>query len=149
MNALLGITEQNTPPPELDDEDNRVRAIICNHDDDDDQTASMYSMINVPEIDETHSQQALEMLKTHGISMMPEEDPSSNLVASAIQNGRKLVLSEGGKLVLNDAKKSAAHIQTTTKHIQPINQKVSMFILSLLVVRNLLRCMLKMVGCKD
>lgn len=46
------------------------------------------------------------MLKDHGISMMPEdEDTSKELLATALQNGRQLVLSEGGKLLLNETKK--------------------------------------------
>lgn len=46
------------------------------------------------------------MLKDHGISMMTEdEDTSKELLATALQNGRQLVLSEGGKLLLNETKK--------------------------------------------
>ncbi|XP_039965706.1 ankyrin repeat domain-containing protein 18A isoform X1 [Bactrocera tryoni] len=48
----------------------------------------------------------INMLKDHGISMMPEdEDTSKELLATALQNGRQLVLSEGGKLLLNETKK--------------------------------------------
>ncbi|XP_054735004.1 ankyrin repeat domain-containing protein 18A isoform X2 [Anastrepha obliqua] len=47
----------------------------------------------------------INMLKDHGISMMPEdEDTSKELLATALQNGRQLVLSEGGKLLLNETK---------------------------------------------
>lgn len=104
VNSILGLSEP-TPSVELEDEDNKVRAIICNHDDDDDQSADVNSMINLTKIG-TGNQKTLDMLKTHGIAMMPEDDddPSSNLLTSALQSGRKLVLSEGGRLVLNDTK---------------------------------------------
>lgn len=92
-------------------------------------------------IDETSNKKALEMLKTHGISMMPEEDPSTNLVASVIQNGRKLVLSEAGKLCLNDSriapcnftaqKKTETINKPTTIHIIGKNKQVSMLDYSL------------------
>lgn len=90
-----------------DDEDNKVRAIICNHDDDDDQSTDVDSMTYLTNSMNGHGNQTtLEMLKTHGISMISEddEDSSSNLLTSALQSGRTLVLSEGGKLVLNDSK---------------------------------------------
>ncbi|XP_067644865.1 uncharacterized protein Atac3 isoform X2 [Eurosta solidaginis] len=48
----------------------------------------------------------INMLRDHGISMMPEdEDTSKELLNTALQNGRQLVLSEGGKLLLNETKK--------------------------------------------
>ncbi|XP_036337184.1 ankyrin repeat domain-containing protein 18A-like isoform X1 [Rhagoletis pomonella] len=48
----------------------------------------------------------INMLKDHGISMIPEdEDTSKELLTTALQNGRQLVLSEGGKLLLNETKK--------------------------------------------
>lgn len=49
---------------------------------------------------------AVNLLKSHGISIMnDDEDTSNNLLTTALQNGRQLVLSEGGKLLLNEAKK--------------------------------------------
>lgn len=42
------------------------------------------------------------MLKDHGISMI--DDTENTLFNSALQNGRKLVLSDAGKLLLNDLK---------------------------------------------
>uniref|UniRef100_A0A1I8P8J0 Uncharacterized protein n=1 Tax=Stomoxys calcitrans TaxID=35570 RepID=A0A1I8P8J0_STOCA len=47
----------------------------------------------------------LNLLKSHGISMMPEDDTSKDMLNTALQNGRQLVLSEGGKLLLNETKK--------------------------------------------
>lgn len=43
------------------------------------------------------------MLKNHGISMLTD-DTDNTLFNSALQNGRKLVLSDAGKLLLNDIK---------------------------------------------
>lgn len=52
----------------------------------------------------THSEApALQMLKNHGISMLTD-DTDNTLFNSALQNGRKLVLSDAGKLLLNDIK---------------------------------------------
>ncbi|XP_055912253.1 ankyrin repeat domain-containing protein 17 isoform X4 [Eupeodes corollae] len=49
---------------------------------------------------------AVNLLKSHGISIMnDDEDTSNKLLTTALQNGRQLVLSEGGKLLLNEAKK--------------------------------------------
>lgn len=40
------------------------------------------------------------LLKEHGISM--QEDTDNSLITSALQSGRQLVLSDAGKLFLND-----------------------------------------------
>lgn len=42
------------------------------------------------------------MLKEHGIAM--QEDTDNTLITSALQSGRQLVLSDAGKLLLNDPK---------------------------------------------
>lgn len=47
----------------------------------------------------------INLLKSHGISMMPEDDTSKDMLNTALQNGRQLILSEGGKLLLNETKK--------------------------------------------
>lgn len=44
----------------------------------------------------------LQILKDHGISM--QDDTDSTLLNSALQSGRKLVLSDAGKMILNDPK---------------------------------------------
>lgn len=44
----------------------------------------------------------LQILKDHGISML--DDTDSTLLNSALQSGRKLVLSDAGKMILNDPK---------------------------------------------
>ncbi|XP_063227622.1 GA-binding protein subunit beta-1 isoform X2 [Bacillus rossius redtenbacheri] len=41
----------------------------------------------------------LQLLKAHGIAMLPTDD--STLVASAVENGKTIVLTEAGKLALN------------------------------------------------
>lgn len=50
--------------------------------------------------DEMNSVNAL--LKEHGIAM--QEDTDNTLITSALQSGRQLVLSDAGKLLLNDPK---------------------------------------------
>lgn len=99
----------------------------------------MDSIINLANINGKGNQKTLDMLKTHGISMMPEddEDPTSNLLTSALQSGRKLVLSEGGKLLLNDTKmavngdsrpKILTNSKPTMHFINPMEKKNSMTI---------------------
>lgn len=46
----------------------------------------------------------LQMLKEHGIAMIPSDDSGSSLITSAIQSGRKIVLSEAGKFALNETR---------------------------------------------
>lgn len=44
----------------------------------------------------------LQILKKHGISMLPIDDADNTIINSALQSGRKLVLSDAGKqLILN------------------------------------------------
>lgn len=43
---------------------------------------------------------ALQILKDHGISMIPD-DTDNTVLNSALQSGRKLILSDAGKLILN------------------------------------------------
>lgn len=57
------------------------------------------------------------MLKDHGISMLAD-DTENTLFNSALQNGRKLVLSDAGKLILNDMKYKK--IVTTPSDIVPL-----------------------------
>ncbi|XP_023299781.2 basic-leucine zipper transcription factor B isoform X2 [Lucilia cuprina] len=47
----------------------------------------------------------INLLKSHGISMIPEDDTSKDMLNTALQNGRQLILSEGGKLLLSETKK--------------------------------------------
>ncbi|KAH8379306.1 hypothetical protein KR009_004135 [Drosophila setifemur] len=54
---------------------------------------------------------ALNMLKTHGIADMMQEnddDASKEMLNTALQNGRQLVLSEGGRMLLHETK--AGHV---------------------------------------
>lgn len=48
----------------------------------------------------TEDSPALKILKDHGIAMLPE-DTDNTLINSALQSGRKLILSDAGKLILN------------------------------------------------
>ncbi|ETN67996.1 ga binding protein beta chain (transcription factor e4tf1-47) [Anopheles darlingi] len=55
----------------------------------------------------------LQMLKQHGIALIPSDDTGS-LITSAIQSGRKIVLSEAGKYALNESRKLQSAGSTTT-----------------------------------
>uniref|UniRef100_A0A0A1X959 GA-binding protein subunit beta-1 n=1 Tax=Zeugodacus cucurbitae TaxID=28588 RepID=A0A0A1X959_ZEUCU len=104
VNSIMGLTTFSTEEPmsstkitlEVDDE-------LTNNSDF--AESKMSDLANIKEtgvLDKT----TINMLKDHGISMMPEdEDTSKELLTTALQNGRQLVLSEGGKLLLNETKK--------------------------------------------
>uniref|UniRef100_A0A1B0CL24 Uncharacterized protein n=1 Tax=Lutzomyia longipalpis TaxID=7200 RepID=A0A1B0CL24_LUTLO len=65
------------------------------------------AIIRLQTIDDTRSinpSSTLQMLKDHGISMLPTEDTENAFISSALQGGRKLVLSEAGKLMMNETK---------------------------------------------
>uniref|UniRef100_A0A2M4AJV7 Putative ga binding protein beta chain transcription factor n=2 Tax=Anopheles triannulatus TaxID=58253 RepID=A0A2M4AJV7_9DIPT len=57
----------------------------------------------------------LQMLKQHGISLIPSDDTGS-LITSAIQSGRKIVLSEAGKYALNETRKLQSGASTPSTH---------------------------------
>ncbi|XP_053674388.1 serine/threonine-protein phosphatase 6 regulatory ankyrin repeat subunit C [Anopheles nili] len=57
----------------------------------------------------------LQMLKDHGITLMPSDDTGS-LITSAIKSGRKIVLSEAGKFALKETRNMHTH------HHQPVHQ---------------------------
>lgn len=61
---------------------------------------------------------ALQMLKDHGIAMLPE-DTDNTMINSALQSGRKLILSDAGKLILNYPKtvKNGAGSTSITEQI--------------------------------
>uniref|UniRef100_A0A1L8D7I7 Uncharacterized protein n=1 Tax=Nyssomyia neivai TaxID=330878 RepID=A0A1L8D7I7_9DIPT len=63
----------------------------------------------------------LQMLKDHGISMLPTEDTENAFISSALQGGRKLVLSEAGKLMMNETK--ARRSTSSTPRISPASVK--------------------------
>lgn len=54
--------------------------------------------------------EALQWLETHGITMLPSDN--STIVASALDSGQTIALTEAGKLALSWTKKGAAHLQT-------------------------------------
>lgn len=47
---------------------------------------------------------ALKILKEHGISLLPTEDNENKLITNALQSGRKIILSEAGKFLLNQTR---------------------------------------------
>lgn len=72
----------------------------------------------------------LQMLKEHGIAMIPSDDSGSSLITSAIQSGRKVVLSEAGKFALNQTRMQSGTVQSaatppTTKKTIKIIKKTS------------------------
>lgn len=79
---------------------------------------------NVKSIEEVNSVNAstLALLKEHGIAM--QEDTDNTLITSALQSGRQLVLSDAGKLLLNDPKFKKT-IPTTGKQINTMPTSTS------------------------
>lgn len=65
----------------------------------------------------------LQMLKEHGIAMIPSDDSGSSLITSAIQSGRKVVLSEAGKFALNQTRMQSGSVQPTTVATPPTTTK--------------------------
>lgn len=63
----------------------------------------------------------INLLKSHGISMMPEDDTSKDMLNTALQNGRQLILSEGGKLLLNETKKIHNNNNSSSSNINNNN----------------------------
>lgn len=59
----------------------------------------------------------LQILKDHGIAML--EDTDDTLLNSALQSGRRLVLSGAGKLILNDPKYKPLMTATTSTATRP------------------------------
>uniref|UniRef100_A0A182NIF7 Uncharacterized protein n=1 Tax=Anopheles dirus TaxID=7168 RepID=A0A182NIF7_9DIPT len=57
----------------------------------------------------------LQMLKEHGIALMPSDDTGS-LITSAIKSGRKVVLSEAGKFALKETRNFHAQHQPQPHH---------------------------------
>lgn len=75
--------------------------------DSDDGTSLSDAIIQLQNVDSSKGfdMSTLQILKDHGITMLPQEDDTeTSLISSALESGRKLVLSEGGKLLLNDTK---------------------------------------------
>lgn len=74
--------------------------------DSDDGTSLSDAIIQLQNVDASKGfdMSTLQILKDHGITMLPQEDTETSLISSALESGRKLVLSEGGKLLLNDTK---------------------------------------------
>ncbi|XP_058121677.1 GA-binding protein subunit beta-2 isoform X2 [Anopheles coustani] len=64
----------------------------------------------------------LQMLKEHGIALMPSDDTGS-LITSAIKSGRKIVLSEAGKFALKETRVLQSQASTTAQLQQPQQQQ--------------------------
>lgn len=99
VNSIMGLTNDDEPA------EKRFR---LNSESDKSNKSYGRESISLPEEKDmtTQDNPAVNLLKSHGISIMnDDEDTSNNLLTTALQNGRQLVLSEGGKLLLNEAKK--------------------------------------------
>lgn len=75
--------------------------------DSDDGTSLSDAIIQLQSIEEPQrpiDTSTLQLLREHGISMIPSDESDNSLITNALQSGRKLVLSEAGKIVLNDPK---------------------------------------------
>lgn len=93
-------TENSNQHLESVDDDNIIE-------DSDDGTSLSDAIIQLQSIEEPQrpiDTTTLQLLREHGISMIPSDDSDSSLITNALQSGRKLVLSEAGKIVLNDPK---------------------------------------------
>ncbi|KMY96641.1 ankyrin repeat, PH and SEC7 domain containing protein secG isoform X1 [Drosophila sechellia] len=65
---------------------------------------------------------ALNMLKTHGIADMVQDnddEASKEMLNTALQNGRQLVLSEGGRMLLHETKSGISGKQSTNGNVRP------------------------------
>ncbi|XP_070136441.1 GA-binding protein subunit beta-1 isoform X1 [Drosophila bipectinata] len=103
VNSIMGETEVKKPP--------------------DDKEMSVEERMDVLETLRGHTNvlgnSALNMLKTHGIAdMMQENDDeaSKEMLNTALQNGRQLVLSEGGRMVLHETK-AGLGVGTTKQYV--------------------------------
>lgn len=93
-------TETSTNNMESVDDDN----IIEDSDDGTSLSDAIIQLQNIEEPERPIDTSTLQLLQEHGISMIPSDESDSSLITNAIQSGRKLVLSEAGKIVLNDPK---------------------------------------------
>ncbi|XP_037934907.1 probable serine/threonine-protein kinase tsuA isoform X2 [Teleopsis dalmanni] len=102
VNSITGIQNDEEKPSakmEVDPEDELINA-----------NAGIFAETSMPDFDNiketgTLDNSTVNLLKCHGISMLNDEDDNlKNLLNNALQNGRKLMLSEGGKMLLNQTK---------------------------------------------
>ncbi|XP_075159810.1 ada2a-containing complex component 3 isoform X2 [Haematobia irritans] len=101
VNSIMGINNS-----EVEDNANK----IPDQEDDEYMSQSEYAAAKIADLENIKEtgiigDSTLNLLKSHGISMMPEDDTSKDMLNTALQNGRQLILSEGGKLLLNETKK--------------------------------------------
>ncbi|XP_065361356.1 GRIP and coiled-coil domain-containing protein isoform X2 [Calliphora vicina] len=113
VNSIMGIASDVIDEPES------IRKI--DHDDDF-ASQSEYAAAKIQDLENIKEtvilgDSTINLLKSHGISMMPEDDTSKDMLNTALQNGRQLILSEGGKLLLNETKK----IHNTSSNINNNN----------------------------
>ncbi|KAL9905615.1 probable serine/threonine-protein kinase DDB_G0286465 [Glossina fuscipes] len=99
--------------------------VVRKIDNDDDLTnQSDYATTNIADLENIKEtgilgDSTINLLKSHGISMMPDDDTSKDLFNTALQNGRQLILSEGGKLLLNETKKIQDNQNPNNNSINP------------------------------
>jgi GA-binding protein transcription factor, beta len=101
--------------------------MVVNDNDYDDETSLSEAIVQLQNVD-TPSKQfdatTMQMLLDHGISMLPQDEHENNsMLHSALQSGRKLVLSEAGKLGLNDLKmKISSPSATVSRHVRSMKK---------------------------
>lgn len=57
----------------------------------------------------------LQILRKHGITMLPDDDADNTIVNSALQSGRKLMLSDAGKQLIRNYQRTIKTNATTSK----------------------------------
>lgn len=74
----------------------------------------LFSFSTFPFLVRTEDSPTLQILKKHGISMLPD-DADNTIINSALQSGRKLILSDAGKqLILNYPKTAKSGASSTS-----------------------------------
>ncbi|XP_061399446.1 GA-binding protein subunit beta-1 [Musca vetustissima] len=102
VNSIMGLTA----PENSAESEGGLRS----QDNDEYMTQNEYAAVKIAELENIKEtgiigDSTINLLKSHGISMMPDDDTSKDMLNIALQNGRQLILSEGGKLLLNETKK--------------------------------------------
>ncbi|XP_011290545.2 probable serine/threonine-protein kinase tsuA isoform X2 [Musca domestica] len=102
VNSIMGLTEAN--------EESEGNANARVQDGEEYMAQNEYAAAKIAELENIKEtgiigDSTINLLKSHGISMMPDDDTSKDMLNTALQNGRQLILSEGGKLLLNETKK--------------------------------------------
>ncbi|XP_073843457.1 ada2a-containing complex component 3 isoform X2 [Musca autumnalis] len=104
VNSIMGITTSDN------NEESEGNVTHRGPDGDEYMTQNEYAAAKIAELENIKEtgiigDSTINLLKSHGIAMMPDDDTSKDMLNTALQNGRQLILSEGGKLLLNETKK--------------------------------------------